>query len=96
MNHGETRLARIAYFTLEFYVLALTVVWFWFDHFCQWPVTKIYQQTYVVIVDGGGGIFAVLLLFAASFFFWRVQRWAAIAGFAICLLWAVYAALPRL
>ena len=96
MNHSYARLARIAYFTLEVYVLALTVVWFWFDRFCHWPVTKIYQQTYVVIVGGGGGTFAVLLLLFTSFLFWRVRRWAAIAGFAICFLWAAYAALPRL
>jgi hypothetical protein len=96
MNPSEARLARVAYHTLQGYVLALMLVWFWFDHFCHWSVTKIYQQTYVVIVDGGGGPFAVALLFAASFFFWRVRRRAAIAGFTICLLWAAYAALPRL
>ncbi len=96
MNQSQNRLARIAYYTLLGYVSALMVVWFWFDHFCHWPVVKIYQQTYVVIVDGGGGIIAVLLLLGASFLFWRMQRWAAIAGFAICFLWAAYAALPRL
>ena len=96
MNQSVTRLARIAYFTLEFYVLALTVVWFCVDRFYQGPLAKTYQQTFVVIVDGGGGTFAVILLLLTSIFFWRVRRSAAIAGFAICLLWTAYAALPRL
>ncbi len=96
MNQSETRLARIAFFTLLVYVLALTVAWFCVDCFYQGPLPKTYQQTYIVVVAGGGGPFAVLLLLVASFVFWRVQRWAAIAGLATCLLWTAYAVLPRL
>jgi hypothetical protein len=95
MNQKETRLARVAYFALQSYVLALTVAWYCVDSFYHGPF-KVYQETYKVIVGEGGGTLPLVLLFIASFFFWRIRRWAAVAGFVICFLWTAYAALPRL
>ena len=94
MKTGRSSLPLLAYFTLEYYLLTLTCIWCLLDLFYEMPGRKLYQDRYDYFYQGG--VVPVVVLFVASFFVWRVRRRASILGFAACLFWAVWAAMPRI
>ncbi len=94
MKTGTPSLPLLAYFTLAYYLLALTCVWCCLDLFHEVPGRKLYQDRFDYFYHGG--VAPVVVLFIASFFVWRVRRRSAILGFATCLFWTVWAAMPRI
>jgi hypothetical protein len=84
----------LIYLVLECYLLGLTLVWCFLDLFCNAGGGKPWQTRYDVFYEGS--VSAVLVLFVSLFFVWRTRRRTAVFGFAICLFWAVWAALPRI
>ncbi len=94
MKTGRLSLPLLAYFALEYYLLALTCVWCCLDLFCEVPGRKLSQDRFDSFYQGG--VVPVVVLFITSFFVWRVHRRSAILGFATCLFWTVWAAMPRI
>ena len=92
MTINAQRLQRLAAITIVSYFIGYTALCWFLD--LAFPGKLATQMRVRFFFDAGviSGALSVL----SSFALWRSHRRLAIAGFATCLAWVVWTALPRL
>jgi hypothetical protein len=92
MTPKTQRIQRVASVTVVGYVVAFTALCWFLD--LAFPGKLATHLRLRLFFDAGvaGGLLALV----CSFTLWRSHRWLAVSGFAACLLWAIWSALPRL
>ncbi len=86
------RIQRVATVTVVCYFVLFTALCWFLD--LAVPGKLATQTRLGLFFDAG--IVAGLFALVCSFTLWRSYRWLALGGFAACLLWAIWSALPRL
>jgi hypothetical protein len=92
MDLTGRRLPRVTAITVVCYFVAFTALCWFFD--IAFPGKLETQTRYGVFFDAG--VLAGLLALAGSFALRRSHRRLARLGLCACLLWIIWAALPRL
>ncbi|MDD1749082.1 MAG: hypothetical protein LUO89_04320 [Methanothrix sp.] len=92
MTPKAQRIERVATVTVVCYFIAFTALCWFLD--LAFPGKLATQMRVRLFFDAGvlGGLIALV----CSFTLWRWCRLLAVSGFAACLLWVIWSALPRL
>jgi len=88
----SSKLSKIWFWTLEIFSCGL-VGFCWMSTLLPAAVPWNPALVFTFLFDFSAVV--VFLLFLTAFFYWRIKRPLAISGFVICLIWLVWAGLPR-
>ncbi len=92
MDSTTRRLPRVTAIVVVCYFIAFTALCWFLD--LAFPGKHETQTRYGVFFDAG--VLTGLLALVCSVVLWRSRRRLAVLGLLACLLWMVWAALPRL
>ena len=92
MDSTPNKLSRVTAIVIVSYFIAFTALCWFLD--LAFPGKHETQTRYGVFFDAG--VFIGLLALFCSVALWRSCRWLALLGLVTCLLWLVWAALPRI
>ncbi len=92
MTPKAQRIQRAATVTVVCYFVLFTALCWFLD--LAFPGKLASQERLRFFLNAG--LIAGILALLSSFALWRSSRWLALLGFAACLLWAIWSALPRL
>jgi len=92
MTPKAQRIPRVAAVTVVCYFVAFTGLCWFLD--LAFPGKLATQMRVRLFFDAG--VLGGLLALVGSFTLWRCSRCLAVSGLVACLLWVIWAALPRL